>query len=60
MLRKNVKKDVLNGTYTQVASVSSGITTFVDTVPVAGTYWYKVKLHNMLLDHPNIFLQTTD
>lgn len=41
------RRDSLTGTFTQVGTTSaSGITTFIDTVPSSGTYWYRVKSSN--------------
>lgn len=43
---KVFRKDTLSGAYAQVGTAPAGATGYVDVVPGAGTYWYRVRASN--------------
>jgi hypothetical protein len=41
-----LRRDSVPGSYAPIAVVAAGGTTFTDTVPTPGTYWYRVQAFN--------------
>jgi hypothetical protein len=47
---KVLRRDILEGTYSEITTTSADATSYIDTVTEAKTYWYRVSATNLIGD----------